>query len=149
MFSLDSFSTRSFHPISWAPGDESHLTDEELREDYVGHGRTRRTRRGRLHTDSLRRSPFSDATESDLLALVEAKWAAIDAGQPSVDVPSPPAAVAPRAVPEPVAVQAMRPVVLTNPRPPVLALPDAGLSEREAQRRNNEQALVLMLAELL
>jgi len=34
VFHLDSFGRRSFHPISWAPADESGVDPSELHQDF-------------------------------------------------------------------------------------------------------------------
>jgi len=82
VFHLDSFDRRSFHPISWAPADESQVPEEELRQEYRGGG-LRRQRRGRLHRQSQveARRQFQDATDQDIERLVREKWEAIERAQ--------------------------------------------------------------------
>ena len=62
------FQAAYFPPVWFAPGDESQVSEEELRQDYYG---------GSARTPPSR-DPFRNATEADIVRLVEAKWEAIE-----------------------------------------------------------------------
>jgi hypothetical protein len=146
VFQLDSFDPRSFSPISWAPADESHLTDDELREEYHGHGRVRRSRRGTLHREPR-------YTNEDVERLVRDKWEAIERAQELAQKPAEPSTHQPAPVEKPPAIEQV--VSLAFPAKPIAEVPrlTAAVDKEATQARRlrmqrEEAAIALVLGEL-
>ena len=100
-------------------------------------------------------------TDEDIRRLVEEKWQAIEAAQGAQPVQTSPVpsthSAPPVQIPAdleqiPMAAVQLAPPALFLPAQPMAPqplLPDAAERAREARRRNDEDALILMLAELL
>lgn len=104
---------------------------------------------------SLARGSGRQYTDDDIRALVEAKWEAIEAGRLVQQTPVPSTRPAPR-VEKTAEIEQVGPVRAIEVQLPGAApvvgaplLPGAAERAREARRRNDEEALILMLAELL
>jgi hypothetical protein len=145
MFRLESFDRRSFKPISWAPADESQVPEDELREEYHGHGK-RRSRRGKLHRQAEYRAQFQDATDADIRALVDAKWDAIAKSSPPAEPVLDKALYKPADKPATTTVAAVEQAADHFRDATKMVAPDA--AKQEAQRQANDEALVLALLEL-
>lgn len=144
------FEAAYFPSVWFAPGDESQIPDEELREEYQGHGRRRQ---GRVRTPT--RTPRQDS-DADIRRLVEAKWEAIDAAN-ARDAARKAAATKPEAVQlanEPQATASVAPAI----QPATMAVETkamaadaarlAAQAKADAQKRSNDAALMMILAEL-
>ncbi len=134
------FQASYFDPVWFAPADESGLDDEELREDYHGHGRSTRRKPSRPGKQEYARQ-FHDATEADIRALVEAKWDAINRPDHVKKTP----VVSTDAVPH-----VQKPAEIKH-EAALSEVQSEALSEAQStvQAQRNDDALVMLLAELL